>query len=1245
LTQYSALINKVIEPFGATVFEILWARDRSGQDVASLTNTLRLVTLPAAAQFNRTRFSQVEQFLSIYARHLTAALGPSNSIDRHPWAWIEKPLQFEEEDQVLCLLSEFVSVIREYDKQCGQLHDIAGISLACDRRGFQQAASMLALLPPSEDEIIAALLPSCQSPANNQELENFIGHVESFHSAFDKVSVVTSDAAALLDSQIAGNLATAVECLRQWGLEKYPLVGIKQLLNTTTEAAKLLGEAGASFRTLLSATGCDAPVTLASVLFLLETVRIVETAPFDLLHLRLPAFEQECAEPTLQTAQQEASMLRAAEISLGAEFNLAAIPGHHTSDELLQHAIVLAAAPWWSRLFGAGYREGVKVYRRLARGGAKAPHGQMSAALRNIAEHLQSEARFNGNAIYREIFGIHFRGVESQWQGLNTISLWYKQVFVGLPQHQVHCEPFRRLVFTARVEHLKAVKANLNSTREFRESLQQVVSRIENWVRAIPSQRSLMLSGSLDEIITGLQNLGSELGAAMESFERASINGNVLAQDVRNILPVATQCRSAISAVESGADARALIGAGYKGVYTGIAPIRATLQFARSISAGGLPSTAAEWLLHQEYASRLAELRAWLGDVKECAAKLHSLPGQLAALSGAASWGDLADGSWGSLHARAQFALQNREELTSWNHFLRVRVKSKESGLDRLTALADAGALQSHEICPAFRFAFYNTLARSIFTGHAELSQVTGLTQEQLQHQFAAADREAIRLYRERAAAAIDQRPVPLGIRSGPIGSWTDMALIQHEIGKQTRHIPIRQLIQRSAEALLALKPCFMMGPLSVAQYLAPGQLKFDLVVMDEASQLRPEDAIGSLARAAQIVIVGDPKQLPPTSFFQRVTLDPEDDIAGDDRSAVEDGESILDVASTMFQPVRRLRWHYRSRHHSLIAFSNNEFYERDLIIFPSAYHDHPSLGVKHRFVPDGIFEGRRNAREAQVVAEAVLQHMRQHPDESLGVVTLNFDQCELIEELLDKQLRDDPVASAYQEKMAGGQEKLFIKNLENVQGDERDVIFISTTYGPDARGNQYQRFGPINGPQGHRRLNVLFTRSKKRIVVFTSLDPDRIQTSNNSSWGVRALKQYLIFARTGILQQADDGVEQAANDFECSVGAVLKENGHEVVPQVGVAGFFIDLGVKHPSKPGSFLLGIECDGASYHSARSARDRDRLRQEILENLGWKMYRIWSTDWFKSRDSESKKLLAHIKVLLENDRPVESCLQM
>jgi very-short-patch-repair endonuclease len=305
-------------------------------------------------------------------------------------------------------------------------------------------------------------------------------------------------------------------------------------------------------------------------------------------------------------------------------------------------------------------------------------------------------------------------------------------------------------------------------------------------------------------------------------------------------------------------------------------------------------------------------------------------------------------------------------------------------------------------------------------------------------------------------------------------------------------------------------------------------------------------------------------------------------------------------------------------------------------MVFPSAYEQKEDLGIRYEQVANGIFENRRNAPEAEAVVEAVLVHMREHPDESLGVVALNLEQREMIEELLDRRLREEAFAEALAERFDEGDEPFFIKNLENVQGDERDVIFVSCTYGPDPRGNQYQRFGPINGENGHRRLNVLFTRAKKRVVVFGSLDPDRIEVGPGSAWGVRAFKGWLQFARSGTLEETKFGTDRPTNDFEASVAALLSESGYQVVFQVGVSGFWIDLAVRHPFKPGAFLLGIECDGASYHSGRSARDRDRLRQEILENLGWKIHRIWSTDWFKSRQNEIRKLLARVEALLAED---------
>ena len=409
---------------------------------------------------------------------------------------------------------------------------------------------------------------------------------------------------------------------------------------------------------------------------------------------------------------------------------------------------------------------------------------------------------------------------------------------------------------------------------------------------------------------------------------------------------------------------------------------------------------------------------------------------------------------------------------------------------------------------------------------------------------------------------------------------------------------------------------------------------------MDEASQLKPEDALGAVARGGQLVVVGDPKQLPPSTFFERqLDMDPDEETA-DEASAVEEHESILDVAKAVYQPVRQLRWHYRSRHGGLIAFSNVEFYRNRLLVFPSPSTKAGHEGIQFRHVANGVYEAghaKWNRPEAERVVNSISNHMQAFPELSLGVVALNFQQRELIDELLTERIRNDDIAQRFIERHKEAAEPFFVKNLENVQGDERDVIFISVTYGRDQNGNLFQRFGPINQAQGPRRLNVLFTRAKHKIVVFSSIDPDEIRTDGSTSRGVTILKGYLNYAKSGRLDTESYPERPPESDFEIAVSSLLAARGFECVPQIGVAGFFIDIAVRHPLKDGTFILGVECDGASYHSARSARDRDRLRQMILENLGWNMHRIWSTDWFKDSRREIEKVAERIRLILAAEK--------
>jgi very-short-patch-repair endonuclease len=576
---------------------------------------------------------------------------------------------------------------------------------------------------------------------------------------------------------------------------------------------------------------------------------------------------------------------------------------------------------------------------------------------------------------------------------------------------------------------------------------------------------------------------------------------------------------------------------------------------------------------------------------------------------------------------RNLIALEKPDWLSNWLDYVRVRHHASAIGLERLTAALEQGILKADEIDSGYKLAVFDVLAREILREVPALALFSGNAQLTLQKQFRFYDEKLKHLQRERIAWRIAQNQPPAGSVGGKVGNYTDLALLQHECTKTKRHIPLRQLVQRAGNALVALKPCFMMGPMSVAQYLAPGQIEFDIIVMDEASQMKPEDALGAIARGKQLVVVGDPKQLPPTSFFDKLIDDDEEDA-----TAIEESESILDAAMPIFDR-RRLRWHYRSQHESLIAFSNHSFYEDELVIFPSPHSESEDFGVKFIRISSGRFVKRRNADEARTIALAVQHHVLERPEESLGVVAMSADQRDQIECAVEALAKEDPLFREAMERNTLKEEPFFIKNLENVQGDERDVIFISCTYGPeDIGGKVYQRFGPINSDVGWRRLNVLFTRSKKRMHVFSSMGSEDILLSEHSKRGVIAFKNFLAFAETGHLHQAISTGKAPDSDFEVAVASALHQAGFECEPQVGVAGFFIDLAVCDPGNPGRYLMGIECDGATYHSAKSVRDRDRLRQTILERLGWRIRRIWSTDWFRSPRAEIAPIIRELNAL-------------
>ncbi len=468
-----------------------------------------------------------------------------------------------------------------------------------------------------------------------------------------------------------------------------------------------------------------------------------------------------------------------------------------------------------------------------------------------------------------------------------------------------------------------------------------------------------------------------------------------------------------------------------------------------------------------------------------------------------------------------------------------------------------------------------------------------------------------------------------------PQGAMGDMKTVRGEIGKKRGHMALRKLFSSAGGALQRIKPVMLMSPISVAQFVPPGALEFDLLIIDEASQVRPEDALGAIARARQIVVVGDQKQLPPSSFFDRLLSDEAEDETPEEPegeellgSAAKVGmlESVLSLCEARGLSGRMLQWHYRSRDPSLIRVSNAEFYGDGLILPPSPLERNPAYGLCFTRVA-GVYDkgGKRDNRiEGDAIVARVAEHARRHPDTSLGIVTFSSAQRNLITELLELHRRADPVLDAFLRE--GKSEDLFVKNIENVQGDERDVILVSVGYGPTVAGGRLasMSFGPVNADGGERRLNVLFTRARLRCEVFASFDPADIDPARTSRAGPRILKRFLEAAANRAGVHASAGHAEPT-PLEEDVADVIRGLGYLVDQQVGSKGFHIDLGVRHPDLPDAYLLAVECDGPTWRDARWARERERLRQEVLMHLGWRLHRIWSTDWFYRRAGEIERL--------------------
>ena len=527
---------------------------------------------------------------------------------------------------------------------------------------------------------------------------------------------------------------------------------------------------------------------------------------------------------------------------------------------------------------------------------------------------------------------------------------------------------------------------------------------------------------------------------------------------------------------------------------------------------------------------------------------------------------------------------------------------------------------------------FADSLLNIVFAQNDVLAGFIGELHENRIAEFKDLDKKIINLNRKRIFNKLNsQIPKIFGGANDP-----EAKVLAGEFTRKSGHLPVRTLLEKAGGTIKKIKPVFMMSPLSIAQYLDPTnpKLQFDVVIFDEASQVKPEDALGAFMRGKTAVVMGDTQQLPPTSFFDQMT----DSESGEEVATALDMESILHLCKLSF-PVKMLKWHYRSRHESLINISNREFYDNELLVYPSPCHNDPELGLKFHYHPDTAYhrgEGSANPKEAKYVVKEIFKHFEKYGDKkSLGVGTFSVAQKNAILEELEIERKAHPeYEPLFSDKR---EERFFVKNLETIQGDERDVILISVGYGYDTEGKMSLNFGPLNQDGGERRLNVLITRAREKCVVFTNFRAHDIHLTANPPFGVKSLQSFLEYAENLSLNQfiADEDYDEAP--FEDAIYNFLVDNGYQVDKKIGCAGFRVDLAIIDEDNPGKYILGIQCDGHNYASSKVARDRDRLREQVLGGLGWDIYHIWSTDWYRNRDLARSRLLEHIEDTIVNTK--------
>ena len=1224
LRRHAGYMHDVFSDIDLTPYELLHKATRYEREVLEACPEISDLIKGKGEVFSIDRYLERIDAVNTMMRSIRAIKDSSNSLRRFPWYGVNKyDLRARDRNEIK---ASFISALSKFSECVEIINELEGLTI----QSYDHSSACYSCLLALNDTIISLPETPIWSPvkrlsvrASREQLSEFIGRVSEYHTAlaafcrhFESVLPPTEEdsegiAVSLQKIQPILNPTSSLDAIGI-GLEKIDTLR-KDIDNTKQE-----------WLNILESMQTEPAISSEAIGFASSAVKLCAEAPLDKLRYRGDVFDDDIDSLLIGIKAKLTNLLYRRE---KIERYFSSYLNENIAD--LKSAARLLANKKLSRFFSISWWNARSVYLRLCNKVEPNSEKSRSEWLIFVADYIESKQSFEDNLDFSTVLNNLFRGLDTDIEGLLSLRRWYSSV------REVYGIGFGQSAKFG--SKLIALDSNLIKSIGHYEKMGLrdkglTIAKAVDWLQEHLAQNFEANVSILDQI----DSAQADLSAANEAIADLAIplrHRDLSVQACLETLAKGSDAKVIEQEIDRNNPVKDILDDHFRGVDTNTDALTKAIKFSEAVEEAHTWPTVKKAIFEADTPKILEKLVDW---------HLRSAPNLDAFIkdvSSIASTYMLDETAWfGSddecrdfdhFRDKADHAIEHINLLGDWISYLQNKRSVCEKGLADLVDLIEQDKLPGDQIDNALGYMSYFPHADELASSDKYFSNINGDALNEIRSSFVRLDEKTQELNKQGIAAVLDTRIIPQGISGPKVKDKTELELILHEVNLKKPRTPIRQLVKRAGKALLGLKPCWMMGPMSVAQYLEAGKIEFDLVIMDEASQMRPEDAIGCIARAKQVIVVGDPKQLPPTSFFNKnVEFEDEDD----DLAGVEESESILDAANTIFRPARRLRWHYRSQCEDLIAFSNKNFYNDDLVVFPSPNH---SSCINFEYIPKASCKKGRNPTEAHRVAQRAIEFMESGTSNSLGVVALNSVQQQLIEDEFNKLLKFSPLAEAYMERRAKGAERFFIKNLENVQGDERDVIMISFTYGPDPiSGKIMNRFGPINSSAGWRRLNVLYTRAKKRIHVISSMRADDIKLSADTQLGPRVMKGYLAFAETGQLETGFDTGKDPDSDFEIAVATALKLRGYDCVAQLGVSGYFLDLVVKNPDVPDGYIMGIECDGATYHSAKSVRDRDRLRQLVLERLGWNVERIWSTDWFEDSERQIDRICSRIEILRE-----------